>query len=101
MKKTCTGVLGLKVKTMGTSELQPITTQANYICKLIVKESPGSTTSNFAMDAIIEQEEVKFVLDMAFQITDHPKEDYVRFNEALDAWILEVKELVDKTQSGE
>lgn len=101
MKFKLTGVQGLKVKTMGTSELQPLTTQANYICKLITKESPGSTTALFAQAAINEENEVQFVLDMAFQITDHPKDDYVRFNEALDAWILEVKELVDKTQSGE
>lgn len=101
MNRTCTGVLGLKVKTMGTTEPQPLTTQANYICKLIAKHHPGSTTSMFASDAIKEENEVQFVLDMAFQITDHPKDDYIRFNEALDAWILEVKELVDKTQSGE
>lgn len=101
MTYKCTGVHGLKVKTMGTSEPQPITTQANHICKLIAKLNPGSTTSIFANDAINDENELNFVLDMAFQIKDHPKDDYIRFNEALDAWILEVEEEVNKTQSGE
>lgn len=101
MTYKCTGVHGLKVKTMGTSEPQPVTTQANHICKLITKESPGSTTALFAQAAINEEKEVQFVLDMAFQITEHPKDDYIRFNEALDCWILQLADELNKTYSGE
>lgn len=95
-----TGKFGLMVRVMGTSQEQPLTVQANFICKEIVKIKPGSWTSNSAATALQDEKELEFVQDMALQITDHPTQsDYIRFNEALDAWILEVDEQIKLSNS--
>lgn len=94
-----TGKQGLMVRVMGTSIPQPLTTQANYICKEIVKINPGSWTSQSAFSALQDYKELEFVQDMALQITDHPiQTNYIRFNEALDAWILEVNDQLKSTK---
>lgn len=76
---------------MGTTEAQPLTTQANVICKHIQTICPESTKEMAAGIALKEERELEYVQNLAFQITDHPKApDYVLFNEALDGWILDV-----------
>lgn len=84
------GVQGLKVRVMGTSEDQPVGTQANFILKHIINTQSESMVTIGAQLAIDEERELEHVRDLAFQITYHPRKDYVRFNPALDAWILEV-----------
>ena len=80
---------------MGTTAEQPITTQANFILKHIIKTEEESMVTLCADMAIDEEKELDFVLELAFQIKDHPKEGYILFNQALDAWIVEVSEIVN------
>jgi hypothetical protein len=108
-----TGKFGLMVRVMGTSDPQPLDVQANFICKEIEKINPGSWTSYSAANAIQDHTELEFVQNMAFQIIDYsnalaelPNKEgersklipdiEFRFNEALDAWILEVDEEILK-----
>lgn len=76
---------------MGTTDPQPITTQANAICKHIKQIYPDSIKAMAAGIALDEERELEYVEHLADQITDHPKyPDYVLFGDALDGWILEV-----------
>lgn len=100
MKKTVTGALGLRAKLLGTTEPQPITMQANIVCRHI-SAVYGGTKKIGADVALQEERELEYVLDLAHQITDHPKfPDYTLFSDAVDAWILEIKNEVDKHEPG-
>lgn len=110
-----TGKFGLMVRVMGTSAPQTLTSQAKAICLEISRMNPASFTCRSAIIAVRDHKHLEFVQDMAFQILDYqkalaevknqqedPQENEVekfKFNEALDAWILELDEQIKLSKS--
>lgn len=90
-----TGKEGLKARVMGTTLPQSADKQSNFICKEVFKTNPISLLGISANNAIEQSKETEFVLDLAHQINDHPRTGFVLFSEAMDAWILEVSEMIN------
>lgn len=77
---------------------QPLTTQANAIFKWIESgkaDKHSNTMRGFATEALETENELEWIIQLAFQIHDHPRPDYVLFSTELDTWIQEISKQVN------
>ena len=72
----------------------PLTTQSNAICKWIIDNRTGMNKIA-AESAIHDERELEHIINLAFQISDHPTPGYVLFSHSMDIWILEINRLVN------